>query len=68
MNNTLDDIISGLLYADGYLAGLRDWLRGPKPEDAEIINTAMQNLNALRVKYEAEVAAPATQTDTGEGE
>lgn len=51
--NHIDDVVGGLLYADGYLAGIRDWLVGPYPEDAAVVNEAMQALDGLRRKFEA---------------
>lgn len=54
--NRLNDVVDGLLYADGFLAGIRDWLGGPKPDDAAAVAGVMATLDGLRVKYEAELA------------
>lgn len=50
--NTIDDVISGLLYADGYLAGIRDKLLSEHPTQSEQIDQIMQTLSAIRTGFE----------------
>ena len=50
--NTIEDVISGLLYADGFLAGIRDKLMGQYPTQSDQINQMMLNLTEIREAFE----------------
>ena len=50
--NTIEDVISGLLYADGFLAGIRDKLSGQYPDQSAQISQIMDGLVAMREELE----------------